>query len=194
MYDSGVWWVYAKFIFDFCINSMEKNDGLHSLCNLDKIELQSYFRVPSVCYISKVAQAYNEGEEDLEINVRSLYPPPPLWQGCYLFLASVASAVATVSRTQSLGVPAIAVLDNQIVLRRRGGVAAAFRRISSVWGIRGWVPLLWCIECVRQQSLDQLKGSRKWPAVLPMHLYCGSVVLYRRANYVIAYSYLSKFY
>lgn len=64
-----------------------------------------------MCYISKVAQAYNEGEEDLEINARSLYPPPPLWQGCCLFLASVSSAVATVSRTRSLGVAAIAVLD-----------------------------------------------------------------------------------
>lgn len=78
MYDSGVWWVYAKFIFDFCINSTEKNDGLHSLWNLDKTELQTSFRVPSVCWGSKVAQAYNEGEEDLEINACFCLPHPRL--------------------------------------------------------------------------------------------------------------------
>lgn len=60
----------------FLYKQHRKNDGLHFLCNLDKTELQSCFRVPSVSYISKVAQAYNEGEEDLEINARSLYPHP----------------------------------------------------------------------------------------------------------------------
>lgn len=73
-----------------------------------------------MCYISKVAQAYNEGEEDLEINARSLYPPPPLWQGCYLFLAVVASAVAAASRSQSLVVSVITMLDSQILPGRSG--------------------------------------------------------------------------
>lgn len=71
-------------------------------------------------YISKVARAYNEAEEDLEINAHSLYPPPPPWQGRCLFLAYVASAVATVSRTPSLGVSVITMLNSQVLPRRRG--------------------------------------------------------------------------
>lgn len=104
----------------FLYKQHRKNDGLHSLCNSDKIELQSSFRVPSVSCVSKVARAYNEGEEDLEINARSLYPPPLLWQGCCLFLACVASAAATLSRTGSLGGSVITMLNSHVLPRRRG--------------------------------------------------------------------------
>lgn len=83
-------------------------------------------------YISKGAQAYNEGEEDLEINARSLYPPPPLWQGCYLFLACVASAVATVSRTRSLGVSVITMLNSQFSPGEEGCSSISFSRISPI--------------------------------------------------------------
>lgn len=109
----------------FLYKQHRKNDGLHSLWNLDKTELQASFRVPSVCCGSKVAQAYNEGEEDLEINACFSLPHPRLARMLFILSLGCFSSCSC-QQSPMPCVSAITMLNSQTLPRSTGGELCSF--------------------------------------------------------------------